>query len=99
VQGPLVLEAFELYSTGEWPLSALHAHLRERGLGNNGVPLARSRLASTLANPFYVGTLRWKGSTSPVTMRRLCQPIFSIGFKRRSSCTGMAIADTETITT
>ncbi len=64
-QGPLVREAFDLYATGRWPLSALQAHLAEKGLGNDGVPLARSRLASTLANPFYVGTLRWKGVDFP----------------------------------
>jgi site-specific DNA recombinase len=63
--GPLIREAFELYGTGEWPLTALQAHLSERGLTARNGPLARSRLATTLANPFYIGIMRWHGADHP----------------------------------
>jgi site-specific DNA recombinase len=63
--GPLILEAFEFYATGEWPLTALQAHLTERGLRPGSGQLSRARLAITLANPFYIGIMRWQGVDHP----------------------------------
>ncbi len=63
--GPLIREAFEFYTTGEWPLTALQAHLTERGLRPRSGQLSRARLAITLANPFYIGIMRWQGVDHP----------------------------------
>ena len=63
--GPLILEAFEFYATGAWPLTALQAHLAERGLRTRSGPLSRARVATTLANPFYTGVMRWQGVDYP----------------------------------
>ena len=44
-QAPLVRQAFELYATGDWPLSKLHEEMAERGLRSRaGTILARSLL-------------------------------------------------------
>jgi DNA invertase Pin-like site-specific DNA recombinase len=59
----LVRQAFELYGSGEWSLTALSAELADRGLRTStGGILSRSKLAALLANPLYVGRLRWNGT-------------------------------------
>lgn len=63
-QAPLVREAFELYATGGWPLTALAEELHDRGLRNRrGGRVSRSRLHSILRSPAYVGKVLWKGAT------------------------------------
>lgn len=62
VMAPLVREAFEKYADGRVSLTALHAEMRRRGLKTaRGTPIARSILADMLANPVYMGVVRWGG--------------------------------------
>ena len=62
----MVRQAFELYATGAWALTALQVEMSERGLRTRaGRPLVRSRLAELLRNPIYVGRLRWGGTEYP----------------------------------
>ncbi len=60
---PLVREAFELYASGNWALTALAEEMHHRGLRNRrGGPVSRSRLHEMLSNPAYVGRIPWKGA-------------------------------------
>ncbi|HSZ13115.1 MAG TPA: recombinase family protein [Solirubrobacteraceae bacterium] len=67
VRSPLVKLAFTLYSTGEWPLHRLAAHLEEQGLRSRGTrryperPLGANRINSMLRNPYYIGIVVWNG--------------------------------------
>jgi site-specific DNA recombinase len=64
VQGPLIREAFENYSTGRYTLRTLSAHMKDRGLRNSvGNPLGITCLSKMLATPFYCGLIRVKGQT------------------------------------
>jgi DNA invertase Pin-like site-specific DNA recombinase len=59
VRAPLVVEAFERYASGAYTLRSLRPVMAERGLATRGGrPLAKSYLASMLANPFYIGVIR-----------------------------------------
>lgn len=56
---PLVKQAFELYSTGNWGLIALADKLYESGLRNkNGGKITINGLSSILHNPFYTGVIK-----------------------------------------
>src|SRR6266511_1829041 len=66
----LVREAFRLYATGESSLPELQAAMHAKGLtspyaAKSGEPVAVSKLAEMLANPFYVGTVAWNGVRYP----------------------------------
>jgi site-specific DNA recombinase len=62
-QAPLVREAFDLYATGGWALTALADEMYRRGLRNRrGGRVSRSRLHEMLSNPAYVGKIPWKGA-------------------------------------
>jgi site-specific DNA recombinase len=67
VRAPLVKLAFTLYSTGEWPLHRLAAHLEEQRLRSRGTrryperPLGANRINALLRNPYYIGTVAWNG--------------------------------------
>ena len=64
--GPLVRLCFELYATGRWGVRALADHLYKEGLrSRNGHKLAQSNIRKMLANPFYVGRVRWEGKEFP----------------------------------
>ncbi len=59
-QAPLVRQAFELYATGEWPLTRLHEEMTQRGLRNRaGNPIALSKLAVMLKDKIYLGKVVW----------------------------------------
>jgi DNA invertase Pin-like site-specific DNA recombinase len=63
----LVREAFRLYATGEYALPELQATMHAKGLTSPyarrpGAPVSVSKLAETLANPFYVGVVQWGGA-------------------------------------
>lgn len=61
-QAPLVRQAFELYATGLWPLTALAKEMHARGLRNrNGGRVTRSGLCDMLKNVAYIGKVPWKG--------------------------------------
>ena len=58
VRGPLVREAFELYSSGKVGLRALRTEMAKRGLRTkSGKTLSRNSLNQTLHSPFYIGLL------------------------------------------
>ncbi len=71
VRAPLVHLAFTLYSTGEWSLHRLAAHLEEEGLRSKGTqryperPLGHNRIHNMLHNPYYMGIVAWNGKRYP----------------------------------
>jgi DNA invertase Pin-like site-specific DNA recombinase len=66
-RGPLIQLAFTLYATGDWTLTKLTAHLRERGLiarptpKQGGRPLSRATVHAVLKNPYYMGVVEYAG--------------------------------------
>jgi len=59
VKGPLVRQAFELYSTAQFKLETLGDELYRLGLRNhNGGRISLSGLSLILNNPFYFGLIR-----------------------------------------
>jgi len=59
IRGPLVLQAFELYATGDYSFHQLKAELHQRGLrGCKGNIISLNGLTTMLNNPFYVGLIR-----------------------------------------
>jgi site-specific DNA recombinase len=61
-QAPLVVWAFERYSTGSLSLDGLTDALGEKGLRNRlGNPPGKSAVHRMLRNPVYGGIVRWKG--------------------------------------
>jgi site-specific DNA recombinase len=77
VRAPLVKLAFTLYSTGEWSLKRLAAHLEEQGLRSRGTrryperPLGDNRIQTMLRNPYYMGIVAWNGKRYPGKHDRL----------------------------
>jgi site-specific DNA recombinase len=77
VRAPLVHLAFTLYSTGEWSLKRLAAHLEQQGLRSRGTqryperPLGDNRLQKMLRNPYYMGIVAWNGKRYPGKHDRL----------------------------
>lgn len=58
-RGPLMREAFRLYTTGAYSLESLAAELNRRGLrSNRDKPIIRKQLSVALNNPFYTGLMR-----------------------------------------
>ena len=65
---PLVMWAFERYSSGAVALSKLSEELAAKGLvRKDGKKLGSSTLHHILANPFYCGRLPYKGQVYPGT--------------------------------
>jgi site-specific DNA recombinase len=61
-QAPLVVWAFERYSTGELSLETLTEALADKGLRNRlGNTPGKSAIHRMLRNPVYAGIVRWKG--------------------------------------
>jgi site-specific DNA recombinase len=61
VKGPLVRQAFELYTSGDWGLLSLAAKMYDLGLrGRGGSKITRNGLANILHNPFYMGVIHIK---------------------------------------
>jgi site-specific DNA recombinase len=73
VAAPLVKQAFELYSTGEWTVSSLTEEMNRRGLRNkiSHRPVTRRAVEELLKNHFYVGQFwdkkadRWREHSYP----------------------------------
>lgn len=68
-RAPLIVKAFELYSTGQWSFKALAKHLAELGLTTNTKsqrPMYTSHLERyIIKNPFYYGEMEYKGKRHP----------------------------------
>src|SRR4051794_36060586 len=61
VMAPLVLKAFQLYSTGRYSFTRLVDEMYERGLRNrNNGKVTMNGLSTLLNNPFYFGVIRIK---------------------------------------
>ena len=70
-RAPLIQQAFALYATGEWTISALAEHLADRGLTTLATPripskpIDEGKLNKLLVNPYYTGVVTFKGATHP----------------------------------
>jgi site-specific DNA recombinase len=66
-RGPLVQQAFEMYSTGEWTVRTLLEELTPKGLVSRPTPKRPSRpitisaLHELLRNPYYIGIVDYRG--------------------------------------
>ena len=66
-RAPLVQLAFELYATGNWPLSALTEHLEAQGLRSRpgpkrgAAPIRKGSIHKMLRNPYYIGIVEYRG--------------------------------------
>lgn len=61
IQGELVKELFELYSTGEYSLLKLSKEMEKRGLRNkSGNRVCKNGIVLILKNPFYIGIMKVK---------------------------------------
>ncbi len=85
MRAPLVRYAFEAYATGKYTLSELHEELTDRGLTNRGGgsrperPLHRSRVATMLRNPYYIGIVTYQGVEYPGNHEPLVSvPLFEL---------------------
>ena len=80
-RAPYIIQAFKMYSTGNYSLSQLQESLAETGLRSRpnrklvSRPLSTSSLSRMLQNPFYTGTVRWKN----LLVDGLHKPIISKG--------------------
>jgi site-specific DNA recombinase len=64
-KAPLMRKAFELYSSGNYSLSALVEVMYKEGLRNEaGTKVLKSRLHELLSDPFYCGKNVWRGVIS-----------------------------------
>ena len=67
VRGPLIAWAFEAYATGDWTQRRLLEELTRRGLdvpanrAQPAKPLSLSYIQYMLINPYYKGTVRYRG--------------------------------------
>jgi site-specific DNA recombinase len=77
IQGPLLRQAFEIYSTGEYTVQELNAVLVAKGLRNKGGhSLHWKMLYKVLRNPFYYGFMNhngelFKGMHKPLVSKAL----------------------------
>ncbi len=82
VMSGIVKRAFEIYSTGNYSIDALHKQLTKMGLMTKGTktnpakPLNPKALYKTLRNPFYYGVFKFKkalkrGSHQPIITKAL----------------------------
>ncbi len=77
-RAPLITQAFELCSTGKYPLLALIEEMVRLGLRNrNGAPVSLNGMSTILRNPFYMGVIRMRKTGD--TFRGNHEPIVSAG--------------------
>ena len=64
---PLIIQAFELFATGQYSISTLTKEMQRRGLKGKkkGKPITDSVMHFTLDNPFYYGIMRTKEGEMP----------------------------------
>lgn len=61
---PIVIELFELYSTGNYSIFELQQWLSEKDIvSSTGKSLGNSTLNNILNNPFYHGLIKWHGES------------------------------------
>ncbi len=59
VRAPLVVELFDLYSTGDHSVRGLAKLMNQRGLKNKrGGKISKNAVCSMLKNPFYIGNMK-----------------------------------------
>jgi len=86
LRGPLIGQAFELYSTGTWSLQTINEELYERGLRTKaGRRVSRNGFSTILNNPFYVGIIRiektnesYQGVHEPLIDKRIFDRVQAI---------------------
>ncbi len=63
VNGPIMRQMFELYATGDYPVTELREVLIDMGLtlGLRGRNIAAGKVYHALRNPFYYGVMRYGG--------------------------------------
>ena len=70
-RAPLVQLAFDLYATGDWPLSKLTKHLHAQGLNSRPTanrepaPIRKTSIHKMLHNAYYVGIVEYRGRRVP----------------------------------
>jgi site-specific DNA recombinase len=70
-RAPLVQMGFELFATGNYSISELHTVLEEAGLlkretrTRGPLPLSRSQVHRMLRDDYYIGVVKWGGTTNP----------------------------------
>ena len=92
---PLIRQAFELASTGQYSLSRLKQLLYQKGLRSNraGKELGKEAMSRVLKNPIYFGEFVWKGKTykgtqTPIITRHLFDRTQEVmGFSRKPKLT------------
>ncbi len=103
--GPIMQQAFELYSTGRYTLDSLVPELLKRGLRNRaGKPVGRTALSLLLNNPFYTGLIRirttgetYRGNHTPLismalfqqVQRRLTRRVWTSGWTHEFALRGL----------
>ena len=86
-RGPLIKKAFELYSTGRYPLAEIRDRINSAGLTGRkfNKPLSVSNCHYMLRNPIYYGVMRYNGEVyeakhKPLISKALfdkCQEVLS----------------------
>lgn len=65
-KAPFIQKMFEVYSTGNYSINAVVELMHKEGLRNReNRKVGKSRMSEMLADPFYMGKLRWKGEVYP----------------------------------
>lgn len=95
VRGPLIAQAFDLYASGEYTLEALCDELYDRGLRSRAgrYPEGRmtdGKLAVVLRNPYYCGTIIYKGDEyegrhEPLVTREIFERVQAVMEMRKGS--------------
>ena len=68
-RGPLVAWAFKAFASGNWTVAQMHRELDKRGLTTRPTPkrpakpLSKSGIHRLLTNPYYKGTIVFRGAT------------------------------------
>ena len=68
-RGPLVAWAFKAFASGNWTVAQMHRELTQRGLTTRPTPkrpakpVSKSGLYRLLTNPYYKGTVVFRGAT------------------------------------
>lgn len=90
---PLVRQAFELFSTGNYSLNGLSEEMHARGLSTRyGRIYSRESMKKLLTRRFYIGRLEWqgkeyKGKHKPIITRELFYRVQEV-LRKRSVDTG-----------
>lgn len=74
-EGPLMARAFELYATGRLSIQTIAKELASSNVVSSaGTHLSHSYVRKVLANPFYMGRIRWQGLDVQGNHRALVTP-------------------------